>query len=59
VLEGAALESAVAALISVDFDGYAADGRLREGFAQRTAGLDVLALLTEGAVRPRSRAAAA
>jgi hypothetical protein len=55
-LDAPALAARVASLRTVDFDAYAADARLRDGFAARTATLDVAALLADGDVRPRAGA---
>ena len=53
-LDAPALAARVASLRAVDFDAYAAETRLRDGFAARTATLDVAALLADGDVRPRA-----
>ena len=52
-LVGDALAAAVAAVHVVEFDAFAADARLRDDFAARTAALDVTALLATGDVVER------
>ena len=55
-LTDAALANHIHAIRVVVFDGYAAETRLRAGFLNRTAALDVHALIAEGDIRPAASA---